>query len=95
MPYDNIKSHRKPGFHPLFRRYIFRKTTEGAGVKFAPLSRFRAKFANSRQIFRDQNFRTVKFRTATLFKNYNVQKFWKLMYASLNYSVGVETDFHE
>ena len=26
MPYDHIKSHKKPGFHPLFRRYIFRKT---------------------------------------------------------------------
>ena len=25
--YDNIKSHKKPGFHPLFRRNIFRKTT--------------------------------------------------------------------
>ena len=24
---DNIKSHKKPGDHPLFRRYIFRKTT--------------------------------------------------------------------
>ena len=24
MTYDNIKSYKKPGFHPLFRRYIFR-----------------------------------------------------------------------
>ena len=36
--YDNIKSHKKPGFQPLIRRYIFRKTTGGgvrggAGVK--------------------------------------------------------------
>ena len=31
MPYDNIKSHKKSGFHPLFRGYIFRKTTRGAG----------------------------------------------------------------
>ena len=31
ITYDNIKSHKKPGFHPLFRRYIFRKTTEGEG----------------------------------------------------------------
>ena len=23
VTYDNIKSHKKPGFHPLFRRYIF------------------------------------------------------------------------
>ena len=28
MIYDDIKSHKKTGFHPLFRRYIFRKTTE-------------------------------------------------------------------
>ena len=31
MTYDNIKSHQKPGFHPLFRRNIFRKTTKGGG----------------------------------------------------------------
>ena len=24
---DKTKSHKKPGFQPLFRRYIFRKTT--------------------------------------------------------------------
>ena len=29
MTYDNIKSHKKAGFHPFFRRYIFRKTTGG------------------------------------------------------------------
>ena len=33
VPYDNIKSHKKPGFPPVFRRYIFRKTT-GEGVKW-------------------------------------------------------------
>ena len=34
VTYDNIKSHKKPGFHPLFRRYIFRKSTKGgAGGK--------------------------------------------------------------
>ena len=27
--YDHIESHKKPGFHPLFRRYIFRKATGG------------------------------------------------------------------
>ena len=27
MTYDNIKGHKKPGFHPLFKRYIFQKTT--------------------------------------------------------------------
>ena len=26
---DNIKSHKKPGFHPLFRRYNFQNTTGG------------------------------------------------------------------
>ena len=29
MNYDNIKSHKKPGFHPLFRRYLFGNTTGG------------------------------------------------------------------
>ena len=29
MSYDNIKSHKEPGFQPLFRRYIFRKTKGG------------------------------------------------------------------
>ena len=28
--YGNIKSHKKTGFHPLLRRYIFGKTTIGA-----------------------------------------------------------------
>ena len=26
MTYDNIKNHKKIGFHPLFRIYIFGKT---------------------------------------------------------------------
>ena len=52
------------------------------------------KFANSSQIFREQYFRTVKFCTAAFFKNYSVRKFWNLMYASLNCSLGVETEFH-
>ena len=34
VPYDNIKSHKKTGFQPLFRRYIFRKTT--GGVNWTP-----------------------------------------------------------
>ena len=29
MPYDDIKSHKKPAFQPLFRRYTFQKTTGG------------------------------------------------------------------
>ena len=40
MPYDNIKSHKKTGFHPLFRGYIFQKTTVGGQI---PPSRFRVK----------------------------------------------------
>ena len=31
VPYGNIKIHKKTGFQPLFRRYIFRKTTGGGG----------------------------------------------------------------
>ena len=31
MAYDNIKSHKKPGFHPLFRRRSFQKTAGGGG----------------------------------------------------------------
>ena len=27
MTYDNIKTHKKPEFHPILKRYIFRKTT--------------------------------------------------------------------
>ena len=31
VTYDNIKSHAKPGLHPLSRRCIFAKTTGGGG----------------------------------------------------------------
>ena len=31
VPCDNIKSHKKPRFQPLFRRYIYGKTTGGGG----------------------------------------------------------------
>ena len=27
VPYDTIKSHKNPRFHPLFTRYVFGKTT--------------------------------------------------------------------
>ena len=30
VTYDNIKSHRKTRFHPLFGRYIFGKTSSGS-----------------------------------------------------------------
>ena len=36
MTYDNIKSHKRPGFHFLFKRYIFQKTT-GKGCQNVPL----------------------------------------------------------
>ena len=32
VTYGNIKTHKKTGFHPLIRRYIFGKTTGGFGV---------------------------------------------------------------
>ena len=42
-----LKGHKKPGFHPVFRRYIFRNTTGGGGVNLnspPPLPRhFRVK----------------------------------------------------
>ena len=31
LTYDNIKSHKKAGLHPLFRKHIFGKTTQGGG----------------------------------------------------------------
>ena len=37
MIYDHIKGHKKPGFHSLFRRYIFRKPT-GVGMVKLTLS---------------------------------------------------------
>ena len=42
MPYDNFKSYQKPWFHPLFRRYNFRKTTWGVKLT-SPRSRFTVK----------------------------------------------------
>ena len=39
---DSIKSYKKLGFHPLFRRYIFRKTTR-VQVTPPPSSRFSIK----------------------------------------------------
>ena len=32
VPYDNFKSHKKTGFHPLFRIYNFQKTTGGGQI---------------------------------------------------------------
>ena len=31
LTYDNIKSHKTPVFHPLFRRHVFGKTTGEGG----------------------------------------------------------------
>ena len=36
VTYDNIKSRKKTGFHPLFKGYIFGKTT--GGVNLTPSS---------------------------------------------------------
>ena len=52
VSYDNIKSHIKPGFHPLCKRYIFRKTKRRVKLTPPPLpppNRFRDKgFKNSK-----------------------------------------------
>ena len=51
VAYDNIKSHKKPEFQPLFRRSIFEKTTGGVGggggqIEIDPPSPFRVKGKN-------------------------------------------------
>ena len=33
VPYDDIKSHKKPGLYPYSRKHSFRKTKEQEGVK--------------------------------------------------------------
>ena len=38
-----LKVAKKTGFHPLFRRYAFRKTTGGVQIDHPPRSRFRVK----------------------------------------------------
>ena len=40
VTYDNIKSYKKTGFHSLFKRYDFRKTT---GLTPPPPSRFKVR----------------------------------------------------
>ena len=39
VTYDNIKSHKKSGLYPLYRRYIIGKTT-GGQINFFSLLRF-------------------------------------------------------
>ena len=51
VTYDDIKSHKKAGFHSLIRRQIFEKTTGEVKLTLPPplpplLSRFRVKSAN-------------------------------------------------
>ena len=36
VTHNNIKSHKKPEFYPLFRRYIFQKTTGGGPADLPP-----------------------------------------------------------
>ena len=36
MAYDNFKSHKKAGFHPLLEDTISQKTQAGEGVKLTP-----------------------------------------------------------
>ena len=59
VTYGNIKSHKKPGVHPLSRRYIFEKTI-GRGVKLTLPSLLRAN--NSKQTCRTQ----IYFETCSL-----------------------------
>ena len=66
VTYDNIKSHKKTGFHPLFRRYIFRKSTWG--VKLTP-SRFRVHERNHcRKRFHGSQHFLLKFMYVKFFK---------------------------
>ena len=44
MTYDNIKSHKKPGFYPLFKTHIFQKTT--GSVRLSSCSRVKFKAHN-------------------------------------------------
>ena len=43
VTFYNIKSHKKTGIHPLFRRYIFRKITTVLGLK-GDVSKFRERY---------------------------------------------------
>ena len=36
VTYDNIQSHKKTGFHPLFRRYIFGRATGRSQIDHPP-----------------------------------------------------------
>ena len=45
VAYDNINSHQKAGFYPLFRKYIFGKTTGGGQIN-PPSNLFRVKMRN-------------------------------------------------
>ena len=49
-----LKSHKKPEFLPLFRRYAFRKATGWGQIDPSP-SRFRVKFLFSRFFVVPQN----------------------------------------
>ena len=46
MSQDNVKSHKKQEFHPLFRRYIFRKTTRGVKLTPSPPAILGLRFPN-------------------------------------------------
>ena len=48
--YDNIKSHKKTGLHPLSRRYIFGKTTGEGHIGPRPSSLLRVKELSLKQI---------------------------------------------
>ena len=43
MAYENIKSHKKAGFHSLYKKHIFGKTTEGVQIDPLPVLGLNAK----------------------------------------------------
>ena len=47
--FDQVKSHTKPGFYPLFRSHIFRKTTE-VGLTLIEYLEIHAKFSQQKKL---------------------------------------------
>ena len=60
MTYLNVKSHKKTGFHPLLRRFIFGKTTKGVGgqIDLPNLSRVKRMNRTVQYAFKEQEMLT-------------------------------------
>ena len=56
IPYDNIKSHKKAGFHPLCRRHIFQKTTGGDQIDLPSHFRFKSILSQFRCSWEPKDF---------------------------------------